>query len=438
MTVSPQWPQRTRILELISDWLVAARWFPAASVAGARVIHYAPIGDDERFRILVAELDSGTQIHIPLAWLPRAEAAEVLTEVADGGVIVDALTQSEFLRLWVREARAAGTLAPLPNQDADALARDLETALEAARPLGAEQSNTSILLPGPRPAILKVFRVLVAGDHPEISVPIALARSGFTAVPEPLGYSAMMITGADVEAQLTCTAVLSALVPDAEDGFDRFVALAGTNDDATGLARALGATTRDLHDHLLASLGEGEPMSGAGLAQRIHTEARQAMAHSARLREDTATLERLDALAGLLQGLGGLPASQRVHGDYHLGQCLCAGGSWFVLDFEGEPLRPLAERILPDQRLRDVAGIVRSIDYARAVAGGESAWCRNTQEAFLDGYFGDAGPSDAERLLLAAFTIEKALYEIRYEALQRPHWEHIPYEALVGELTAVL
>lgn len=435
-TERPTWPPRSLILDALAERLVTRRWFPGGDLTGAQVIHYADVDGTDRFRSLVIQLDNGTWVHVPLAWEPDGAGADVLGEVGEGGVLVDACVHPGYVAAWLEATIAADGLAPLPDQDGTRLADALRAALPQARPLGQEQSNTSLLLPGPMPAIVKFFRVLSPGDHPEVEVPLALAASGFTAVPTPLGASTMMVTGPGREAEPTCTASVAALVPDAEDGFDHFLALAAAGEVPTAEARALGETTRSLHDHLATAFGEGEPMSGGALARRIHTEARQAMAASATLRADTDTLGHLDALAGVLQGLGALPPAQRIHGDFHLGQCLFSAGAWFILDFEGEPLRPLAERIHPDQRLRDVAGLLRSLDYARALAGAPTSWAEAGADAFLEGYFGPEGPNPAERLLLQAFVIEKALYEIRYETTSRPHLEHIPATALRSAVRA--
>ena len=136
------------------------------------------------------------------------------------------------------------------------------------------------------------------------------------------------------------------------------------------------------------------------------------------------------------------PPLQRIHGDYHLGQVLHSPErGWVLLDFEGEPLRPLSERSLPDQWVRDVAGMLRSFDYVggtREQADGASArdWVASAQQAFLDGYAARAG-EDPRSLgaLLAAFELDKAMYEVVYEARNRPGWLAIPLGA-VRRLTA--
>ena len=140
------------------------------------------------------------------------------------------------------------------------------------------------------------------------------------------------------------------------------------------------------------------------------------------------------------------PDQQIVHGDYHLGQALHQPDrGWVVLDFEGEPLWPLAERGDTDLALRDVAGMLRSFDYAarHSVLGlpdddprslAASAWAAECREAFLTGYASQAGRDPrADAVLLRALELDKALYETVYETRHRPGWVEVPLRA-VGRL----
>jgi predicted trehalose synthase len=129
---------------------------------------------------------------------------------------------------------------------------------------------------------------------------------------------------------------------------------------------------------------------------------------------------------------------QRIHGDFHLGQVLdVPGRGWVLLDFEGEPLRPLAERTQPDLALRDVAGMLRSFDYAAGsweqTHPGRSAasWADRARAAFLEGYAQESGRDPREdEVLLKALELDKALYEVVYEARNRPTWLTIPTTAI--------
>jgi len=128
---------------------------------------------------------------------------------------------------------------------------------------------------------------------------------------------------------------------------------------------------------------------------------------------------------------------QRVHGDYHLGQVLRTETGWVVLDFEGEPATPLAQRRARSSPLRDVAGMLRSFDYAagsweQAHPGRSAApWAAAAREAFLDGYAQASGRDPrADAALLEALEVDKALYEVVYEARNRPTWLTIPTTAI--------
>jgi trehalose synthase-fused probable maltokinase len=154
-------------------------------------------------------------------------------------------------------------------------------------------------------------------------------------------------------------------------------------------------------------------------------------------------IARLSAPAG--SGDGG--RAIRQHGDYHLGQVLRRGDDWLLLDFEGEPARPLSERRRKTTPLRDVAGMLRSFAYAAETSRsfGEAVtadWEQAAREAFLDGYDAEIDGSllpaapEARARLLAACELEKALYELRYELDNRPAWAQVPAAGILRQLDA--
>jgi len=224
--------------------------------------------------------------------------------------------------------------------------------------------------------------------------------------------------------------------PGVEDAWRVAVRAAGSGTDFTPAARELGGATARIHVSLAAALG----------TVTASEQARQALLDSIRARY-AAALGEVPALAGheravhgILDAFGALPWPdlQRVHGDYHLGQVLrVAGRGWVAVDFEGEPLRPLSERVRPDLALRDVAGMLRSFDYAGgSVELGRPdtsarVWVEGCRAAFLDGYAAMTGLDLAAAApMIRALELDKALYEVVYEARNRPTWLAIPATAI--------
>jgi maltokinase len=151
--------------------------------------------------------------------------------------------------------------------------------------------------------------------------------------------------------------------------------------------------------------------------------------HARRVFGDDAPLGPFERLAHVDAG-----AAIRTHGDYHLGQVLRHESRWYVLDFEGEPARPIAERVALSSPLRDVAGMLRSFAYAVAVGGHAPEWERSARDAFLGGYRATPGvdellPADAGPVM-DAFELDKAIYEVGYERAHRPDWAEIPLTAV--------
>lgn len=470
--MSASWPPDIDLLEVIEPWLRVRRWFPGDDVSDLELLENIDVTVDSAPADWdgVTALDpvwislvrvGSTILQVPLVLTDTRPvgAAGVIDRVA-GAWLVDGPQHPAFLRAWARAAH-------LDLGDAETLTPGLLEQAGRAHLLTGEQSNSSVLMPGPHPrAVLKVFRVLAAGVHPDLEVPLALAGAGWDHVPAPLAHTELRLpqdpSSEESRGGSAVSGILTRLVEEARDGFAHFVSLAAQDEDPAGPARELGAVTARMHDHLAEIFGRGTPGSGPDLAQRVIDNLRASAAEVADLDEDL--VERLCDSVEPVADLGELPPPIRIHGDFHLGQTLLGREGWFVLDFEGEPLRPLAERRRPDLALRDVAGMLRSFDYARAQAGrehseaprrpsaastaefpplspdtpppgagtgaGSRRWCEAAQEAFLHGYTDGHGLGAVNALLVHALMVEKAAYELVYEHRLRPSWTSIPLEAL--------
>ncbi|GAA6524656.1 aminoglycoside phosphotransferase [Intrasporangium sp. DVR] len=314
--------------------------------------------------------------------------------------------------------------------------------------LSGEQSNTSIICrmsaPGGGPAeplIVKVFRIVQHGDNPDVVVQSALTRDGSTRVPAAFGHLSGAWddpTGSGAE-QRGHLAFAQEFIPGVEDAWRVALVAAAAGTDFTARAEDLGVTTAEIHRSLAASLGREEATPEAQDALLRSMRERYAAAVAA-VPDLSSRAADVDNLLGRVRTVR-WPPLQRIHGDYHLGQVLdVPQRGWVALDFEGEPLRPLSERVRPDLVQRDIAGMLRSFDYAagsvrltdagRADAAPE-AWAADCRQAFLAGYESVAGEFDADgRTLVRVLELDKALYEVVYEARNRPSWLQIPVHAV--------
>ncbi|HWC12155.1 MAG TPA: hypothetical protein VG455_13150 [Acidimicrobiales bacterium] len=329
---------------------------------------------------------------------------------------------------------------------------DGKEAAERVRPVGVEQSNTSLVYDDR--LILKLFRRLHRGPNPEVEVTDALGRVGFAHVAAPLAVS----TWEDNH-----LAVLQPYLVGGTEGWAMALTslrdLLGRHDtqplpllnidgpppapdpgeaggDFAGESERLGVVTAELHMALAEAFGQHEPDVDAW-ADVIEAQLADVPARD---------LNRAAALAVLrnLRDLRDPGAAIRVHGDYHLAQAMRTDTGWFILDFEGEPERPLEERRRPSSPLRDVAGMLRSFHYAAMVALDDRdevelarAWEDRNRQAFLHGYLAEAKkgsvlPADQRSIdaILRAFELEKSVYELKYERAHRPDWVAIPRDAL--------
>ncbi len=315
--------------------------------------------------------------------------------------------------------------------------------ISASRVLSGEQSNTSIIFDTTSPngdpegpVICKLFRTLHHGENPDVTLLSALAGAGSTVVPQSVGH----ITGQWRDAGETSglahghLAFAQEFLPGVQDAWRVALHAADTGEDFTAPARTLGEATADVHMMLSSALPtrDAAPSDIAAVIASMRQRFEQAVTEVPAIESHRAALEAVYTRAETSDW----PPMQRIHGDYHLGQVLAVPDrGWVILDFEGEPLRPMSERAKEDSPLRDVAGMLRSFDY---VAGSVTrpgstavAWASAARRAFVDGYIARSGRDlHANRALLDAFEIDKALYEAVYEARNRPGWLSIPLTAV--------
>ena len=327
---------------------------------------------------------------------------------------------------------------------------DLDREPASARPIGTQQSNSSVVLD--EELILKAYRRLEAGINPELEMLRFLTERGFRNVPPLGGWYAYV--GRPLEATL---GIVQEYAPGGLDGWELALdELADAPDRFLGRLWRLGQVTGELHTALASdrddpSFCPEEPsLESLGLlTARIDEEIEHVFLELPTDNEAlTPILERGEEIRERLRGLthiGTTGRSIRHHGDFHLGQTLLSE-DWLILDFEGEPARSLPERRGKRSPLRDVAGMLRSFAYAASAverqrgATAPPGWEERARSEFLDGYLDAVDPEivpagrEMFDKLLAVFELEKAVYELRYELSMRPDWVPIPVAGIVRML----
>ncbi|WP_181140415.1 phosphotransferase [Streptomyces sp. Ru62] len=306
-------------------------------------------------------------------------------------------------------------------------AREIRPGL-VPRLMTAEQSNSSVVYGDT--FILKLLRRVVPGVNPDLELPLALAREGCPRVPAPTAW-----LHAEVAADTYVLAVLQPFVSGAADGWELALRELAKGEDFAAEARALGRATAEVHTALAralptVTLGHAQLESLVdGMTERLAAAVQAVPA----LRPYERALRSAYEALGTLAAEGRTWTAQRVHGDLHLGQCLRSpSGAWSLIDFEGEPARPLAERRMPQPPVRDIAGMLRSFDYAAHSATPPAQdWAHTCRAAYCSGYAEVAGRDPrTDPVLLRAYETDKAVYEVVYEARHRPDWLPVPLNAV--------
>ncbi|MFI1753995.1 maltokinase [Streptomyces sp. NPDC020571] len=354
----------------------------------------------------------------PSPRLGRAVIGQVQDGPLAGRTVYDALHDPRMAQLLLERLRHPGKAGPL-RFEADP-ARPVPGGL-APRLLDAEQSNSSLIYGDE--FILKLFRRVQPGVNPDLEVPDALARQGCGRVPAPVAW---MRTTHPYQATL---GVLQPFLHGASDGWTLSLNALAAGDEFTVQAHELGQAMGDVHLALASAFPVGAPGENGRTAAAM-TERLTAAAHCVPALQPF--VPGLRAAFAALSTCDSGPPAQRIHGDLHLGQVLRAGRDWFVIDFEGEPSRPLAERRSAHSPVRDIAGMLRSFDYAaRQRRPWRPEWARRCREAFCAGYAARAGWDPRKKHgLLRAYETDRAVYEVLYEARHRPDWLPVPMAAI--------
>ncbi|TBN57702.1 phosphotransferase [Glaciihabitans arcticus] len=443
--------------EFLSDWMAKQRWYSAKGrspqlrvkgtlldeIDGVQVTSYLLI-DEASARPVLYHVPVTTRDE-PLAGLENSLIGEV-----DGRFHYDGPHDPAYAKSLLR---AIGENRELTGHDSTARGHALSSPgrILSSRVLSGEQSNTSIICDlegGSVPSVIaKVFRVLHHGENPDVTTQAALTSAGSHRVPTSFGSleASWPDSGREDGRAIGHLAFVQEFLPGLDDAWRVALSAAAAGEDFTEQAYGLGVATAEVH----ATLAEALPTVEAGpdeiegamvsMRRRIDSAAREVprvAPFADRIREIYASVEK-----------GAWPRLQRIHGDYHLGQTLSSPElGWVLLDFEGEPMRPMPERSRPDSILRDVAGMLRSFDYVAGALEHNNppvdarAWASAARKSFVDGYNATAGVDIREqRALLDAFEIDKAVYESLYEARNRPDWLDIPLaaiERLVARSTA--
>ncbi|MEV0279109.1 maltokinase [Streptomyces sp. NPDC050610] len=442
------------LVPMLAEWLPRQRWFAGK---GRPITGFIPVSVTELLpspphgtspgllHLLVRAQQSGAQPEPADAadcyqlllgvrqTLPPHLAPALIGRPSEGPLhgltVYEALADPRLSTVLLERLRTPGRLGPLRFTHTPEAVIDPDL---TPRLVTTEQSNTSVVYG--ETYILKLFRRVCPGANPDLELPLALARAKCPRVPAPVAWYEAVPP--DPGAEPMTLGVLQHFLASSADGWQLALNSLALRADFAASARALGHATAEVH----LALADTLPTVALRRPQLEHL----AVSMTERLEATAAAVPALrpygPALYAAYESLAELGragrtwTAQRIHGDLHLGQTLrtATDSRWSLIDFEGEPARPLAERRRPQPVARDLAGMLRSFDYAAAVGHAtSSAWSDRARTAYCDGYAAVTGADPREDpALLRAYVTDKAVYEVLYEARHRPDWLPVPMSAI--------
>jgi maltokinase len=433
---------------LLREWLPRQRWFagkgrPVTGFGLVSATELLPgdgrIGTPGMLHLLLDvhqpeqrpecyQLVLGTRPLLPPPLAP-ALIGHAVGGPLDGLTVYDALYDPRLAAVLLERLRSPGQAGGL--RFSSEASCDIPGGL-TPRLSTAEQSNTSVIYGDT--FILKLFRRVAPGPNPDLELSLALGRAGSRRVAAPAAW--FEAVGAYEEP--ATLGVLQRYLPGSTDAWALALRSVDEAGDFAPDAWGLGQATAEVHLALAAAMPRAVlrrpqiAVLAAAMAERLDAAALAVPA----LRPFRTQLRTAFHDLAELGDRGTVLAAQRIHGDLHLGQALrTPAQGWVLIDFEGEPARPLAERRRPAPPVQDVAGMLRSFDYAARHRDPASltaaAWADRCRAAFCDGYAAASGSDPREEpVVIRAFETDKAVYEVLYEARHRPGWLPIPMSAV--------